>query len=360
MLSIRAYQAGTLNRRLSTLLVLTLTGAMGIQTPARGQTTLLDDFNRPDGTVGNGWTNTLNNVSADLEILSAQLSSDQVGGAGGVYRPLSFTDPVRVTATLKETVRSSGAGGRFESFFLVENDTHRTNGYGLLLHRTGIGSNNSAVTRVEDGIGIDSISSPFQFTSCLELDFTFDPDGSIVGTIVEGANSFSFAFGTRTLTTSAGGNFSYSHSHRGAASPAINPRLDDLRIETCPEASSSNYGTGFPGTLGVPALTATAPPIIGGTVDVFIGNSLGAPTVALILVGLDSQSVAGSWGGDLLVLPAFTTLFAIPAAGLNASGPIEDDSSLCAVSLFLQVLQGDTGAANNISSSAGLQLEIGY
>ena len=129
---------------------------------------------------------------------------------------------------------------------------------------------------------------------------------------------------------------------------------------TCTEtASSAIYGSGFPGTLGAPVLVATAPPIVGGAVDLFIGNSLGAPTIGLVFVGFTSANLPGSWGGDLLVIPSFTQALPLPGPGLSISGPIEDDPGLCGVTLFLQILEVDGGAAKGISSSNGLQLNLG-
>ena len=67
-----------------------------------------DDFNRPDGPVGNGWSDTSGNLAGNLQIISGELSSTQdlsgpIGGAG-MFRPFAFTGPLRVMATIKETM----------------------------------------------------------------------------------------------------------------------------------------------------------------------------------------------------------------------------------------------------------------
>lgn len=134
-----------------------------------------------------------------------------------------------------------------------------------------------------------------------------------------------------------------------------------VNCATCPGnvASSSNYGLGFPGTVGIPALTATSPPIVGGTADVFVGNSAGVSAPTLMFIGFNIAVIPGFWGGTLLVQPSTTVIFPVPSAGLNLSGAIPDDVGLCGVPVFLQTLQLDAGASKGFSSSAGLQLNLG-
>src|SRR5262245_14568273 len=53
--------------------------------------------------------------------------------------------------------------------------------------------------------------------------------------------------------------------------------MDAFLHEIClTDASWTNYGAGFPGTLGVPAFTARADPELGTTLTLDLGNSLGA------------------------------------------------------------------------------------
>src|SRR5262249_40403418 len=63
-----------------------------------------------------------------------------------------------------------------------------------------------------------------------------------------------------------------------------NHSQDDFVHEMHP-ASSTNYGAGFAGTHGVPDLTSDAIPVLGTSINVFLANSLGAPTVGLLFVG---------------------------------------------------------------------------
>ena len=113
------------------------------------------------------------------------------------------------------------------------------------------------------------------------------------------------------------------------------------------------------GSNGVPAITASAYPETGTSVDLQVGNSLGADTAGALMVGFSRASLPGGWGGPLLVRPALTWILAIPAVGLTVPIAVPDDPELCGVYVFLQALEVDPGAAKGISSTAGLLLFLG-
>jgi hypothetical protein len=127
----------------------------------------------------------------------------------------------------------------------------------------------------------------------------------------------------------------------------------------CP-ASWSNYGAGWPGTLGVPSLTARGEPGIGTTCTLDLSNSLGSATPGLLLIGVSSTSTTLSSGATLLVIPSIVVALTVPAGGLVFSGDIPNDPSLCFVPLFLQGIELDAGAVGNLSFTAGLELDLGF
>lgn len=127
----------------------------------------------------------------------------------------------------------------------------------------------------------------------------------------------------------------------------------------CP-ASWNNYGSGWPGTLGVPALTAQSDPGIGTTCSLALSNSLGASTPGLLLLDLAPASIPLRSGATLLVAPSIVVPVTVPAAGLLFAGSIPNDPSLCFVSLFLQGIELDPGAVGQLSLTPGLELEIGF
>ena len=125
-------------------------------------------------------------------------------------------------------------------------------------------------------------------------------------------------------------------------------------------ATWSNYGAGFPGTNGVPSFTAQTAPVIGAMLILDLGNSLGSFTNGLVFYGVERATIPSGWGGVLLVDPRVTQLVGIDAAGMTIAGIIPDDPSLLGVTLDLQAIELDAGAAHGMSFTPGLELAFGY
>jgi Tol biopolymer transport system component len=124
-------------------------------------------------------------------------------------------------------------------------------------------------------------------------------------------------------------------------------------------ASWSNYGSGFPGTNGVPSFTARQNPVFGSTITLDLANSYANPTAGLLFVGFQQADVHSNWGGDLLVAPALALVFTFSYGFDSFSGAIPDDPGLCGVAIDLQAIEADPGAAHGVSFTAGLELVIG-
>jgi hypothetical protein len=121
-----------------------------------------------------------------------------------------------------------------------------------------------------------------------------------------------------------------------------------------------SYGAGWPGTNGIPALTASTDPGIGTTLTLQIGNSAGATTPGLLFIGLGPASISLPSGATLLVAPALTIPITLLAGGTSISGLLPDDPSLCFTKLDLQGIELDPGAVGKMSFTAGLELSIGF
>jgi sugar lactone lactonase YvrE len=125
-------------------------------------------------------------------------------------------------------------------------------------------------------------------------------------------------------------------------------------------ASWTNYGSGFPGTNGVPAFTASQPPILGTTTTINLGNSLRLPTFGLIFVGLARLDLPTSWGGDLLVDPTWIVPVSFWYSDDSFDWDVPNDPALTGVTIDLQAIEADPGAAKGVSFTAGLELVLGF
>jgi Tol biopolymer transport system component len=124
-------------------------------------------------------------------------------------------------------------------------------------------------------------------------------------------------------------------------------------------ASWSNYGAGFPGTNGIPALTAQQNPAFGATLTIDLANSYAKPTTGLLFVGFQRASLHSSFGGDLLLVPALTLFVTFSYGGDSFTGTIPNDYPLCGVAIDLQAIEADPGAARGVSFTPGLELILG-
>ncbi len=131
----------------------------------------------------------------------------------------------------------------------------------------------------------------------------------------------------------------------------------------CPglEPSWENYGSGWPGTNGVPSLTSGSDPYIGGPVDLTLGNSWGTSTVGYLLIGAAPAVTPTALGGTILVALSPSLVVEVPVfpIGMKVSGKLPADPTLCGQSLHLQLLEVDPGASHGVSFSPGLRLTLG-
>jgi hypothetical protein len=139
----------------------------------------------------------------------------------------------------------------------------------------------------------------------------------------------------------------------------LNNAGDVFLRERC-DAYWSNYGTGFPGTNGIPSLTSRTDPVLGTTVTLDISNSSGISTFGVLFIGYQRAQIPTGRGGDLLVDPLVTVFVNIPASGTTFTGDIPNDSSLCGFKFDVQAIESDLGAAMRLSFTPGLELVLGY
>lgn len=130
-------------------------------------------------------------------------------------------------------------------------------------------------------------------------------------------------------------------------------------VEVTRLGNAGNYGGGYAGLLGVPSITLSAPPTIGSTIGVLIGNSSGVPAPSFLVVSSEWTNTPTGLGGAILTEPQAILPVPIPAAGAVVLWHIPVDSSLVGASLLAQDVQLDLGAPYQWSFTAGLRVTFG-
>ncbi|MFO0980196.1 MAG: PQQ-dependent sugar dehydrogenase [Planctomycetota bacterium] len=127
-----------------------------------------------------------------------------------------------------------------------------------------------------------------------------------------------------------------------------------------PVARSLNYGVGWAGTNGIPALRSRQLPVPCSRIQIEIENSRGAATLSYVFAGMTETLLPTPWDGTLLVQAMLVRPFLLPAARF-ALLPLDIpcDASFCHVVGFLQVLEMDPAASKGVSFTPGLKLVIG-
>lgn len=135
--------------------------------------------------------------------------------------------------------------------------------------------------------------------------------------------------------------------------------LDDVFVRDDHHAAWTDYGAGFPGTLGIPSLTAQTDPVLGANLTVDVANSSGQPTVGLLLVGTQRANLPTRFGGTLLVLPDLVGPIFFNSGPATFVAAVPRDFDLAGAVLDVQAVEVDPGAANGLSFTAGLELTFG-
>jgi Tol biopolymer transport system component len=125
-------------------------------------------------------------------------------------------------------------------------------------------------------------------------------------------------------------------------------------------ASWTHYGSGFPGTNGIPSIVSRDLPILGATITVDVSNSFGKPTWGVLLAGIARADDATLRGGAILVDLPLVDPITFSYGGDSFTGTLPLDFGEFGTTLDLQVLEVDPGAATGVSFTPGLELVLGW
>jgi len=124
-------------------------------------------------------------------------------------------------------------------------------------------------------------------------------------------------------------------------------------------ASFQNYGAGTAGTLGVPSLSLSGPPSLGSSFELLIGNSLGLPTHACLLIGSAPMAMPTIYGFELLVNPKRVRPVFLDTTGASLPMSLGTSITLCGTHHYLQLVHLDPAAPGSVAATQGLEIVIG-
>jgi Tol biopolymer transport system component len=134
----------------------------------------------------------------------------------------------------------------------------------------------------------------------------------------------------------------------------------DIFVNDGDFAAWTNYGAGFPGTNGVPTFTSSGAATLGTTITLDLANSCGQPTVGLLFAGVERATLHTNRGGDLLLLPLLAVPITFSFGGSQFVWSLPADDEWIGLTIDLQAVEADAGAAKGVSFTAGLELAVGF
>jgi hypothetical protein len=206
-----------------------------------------------------------------------------------------------------------------------------------------------------DGFSDFAISSSPSPTSIVEwfsggfsqLAFTFQPDAN--------AGAFGWSLASGDVDGDGASDLVIGDAYHMANSISVGG-VDVFRAVP---ASTTDYGTGWAGELGVPTLTTTGKPGLGFNFNIDLSDSRSQATLAILFVGVNRANIQTSKGGTLLVAPYLSELLAVPPAGVLWAISFPPDPALIGVQVDLQAIEADPLASKGLSFTAGLELLLG-
>ncbi|MCA8977883.1 MAG: VCBS repeat-containing protein [Planctomycetes bacterium] len=131
-------------------------------------------------------------------------------------------------------------------------------------------------------------------------------------------------------------------------------------VQPCSTAASdANYGSGWPGTLGVPSIGVNGAPVLGSTRTLVIGNSSAAATFGYFVLGDVQANTPTAYGGSMLLVPTIEYPFTVPAGVGGYSFTMPCLPSFCGYTMYMQAFEFDVGASHLVAFTAGLRITYG-
>ena len=136
-------------------------------------------------------------------------------------------------------------------------------------------------------------------------------------------------------------------------------RCSDVVMRHWVAASWEEYGQGWPGANGVPALTCSAPPVQGKDILIRIGNSCATASAGVLLYGEQEQLLATGFGGSLNVDYRILVPLALPVGGRSELVHVPEMPEWMGLVCCIQSVQVDPAASSGLAFSKGVRFVLG-
>lgn len=194
----------------------------------------VDDFSRADGVVANGWSTFSQGTVAPPVIESGELTAPRAvaSGLGAIYRPFPHgTNGIRMRATIVEGSGNGGLRARFHHYLATRSEGGFDKAYALLIQRSNESFSNSALRLLDGGVEVGNKIPPFEFSGSMEVDISFNADGSLDVKITSlGLMPWTTSFPPRQ-SSSQGAKVEVGMEYGG---DLLRKRMDNLTIEQVP------------------------------------------------------------------------------------------------------------------------------
>ncbi len=199
-------------------------------TPSGGTgTSFTDDFNRANGTIGNGWT-----VLGNFNDNPAQIINNRVSLAASnlnyqsptILHAADFSSNVRISVDLIGATDPTYGPNSYFTGIYFGGTGNPSNALGIYISTLGAGSNGAWVA-LWSGNGTTSIlPTGFTLGTQVHVDLGYTPEGLIIGSIVSNGQRFEFDF-QAPIARPAGDNIWI----RTSVNPgSISPAIDNISI----------------------------------------------------------------------------------------------------------------------------------
>lgn len=225
-----------------------------------------DDFNRSDGTIGNGWVANAASGSNSLQILNGRVTATPIANVGQTTQMLhaaDFSSNVRVTADLFGTFDpATGLNNQYLTSIFFGGTGSLTNSLGIEIRSQGSVASGAQISLYR-GNGTGNGPGTIIFThaplaSQIHVDVGYTAEGAIIGSITSGGQRFEFNF-EAGFARPSGNNIVISQSiPAGISTPAIdnvsitNGALPGIDLNEQTYARSLAINATLTGTINAP------------------------------------------------------------------------------------------------------------